>query len=128
MRKDITFEAQVRADGDWRTIGVFGDRETAVSEAERVFEAKRTPAARVRQVIFDHANNECMEHTVFRASALDDSNARPRARATGADIFQRGRERPKTRPTQSSNRRRWPALTALGLLGLAGLAATLLLR
>jgi hypothetical protein len=124
MGKDITFEAQVRDDGEWRTVGVFADRETALSEVERALEARRTPAARVLQVIFDTDRNECTEYTVFRSSA-DDGLGPPKRRVNNTDIFKRHRQRP-TAPAASGRSRL--AIAAVALLCLAGLAATLLLR
>lgn len=125
MGKDITFEAQIRNDGEWRTIGVLGDREAAMSEVERALEARRTSAARVLQVIFDTDRNECTEYTVFRATSFEQHNAPTRRRVSDVDIFKRDRQRPAAPATSSLPR---TAILAVALLCLVGLAATLLLR
>ena len=125
MGKDITFEAQIRSDGAWRTVGVFIDREAATSEVERALEAKRTMAVRVLQVIFDTDRNECAEYTVFRAPAFDDDGAPTRRRIGNVDIFKRHRERPTARASSNLPR---TAIVAAAVLCLVGLAATLLLR
>jgi hypothetical protein len=126
MGKDITFEAQVRSDGDWRTVGVFVDRDAALSEAERALASRRTPAARVLQVIFDADKNECTEYTVFRGSAFEEDTGNPtRQRVSNADIFKRNRERPAARTGSGA---RWMTIAAVALLCLGGLAAILLLR
>ncbi len=123
MGKDITFEAQVRNDGEWRTIGVFGDREAAMSEAERSLEARRTSRARVLQVIFDTDNNRCNEYTVFRATCFEEETTRPRSRVGEVDIFRPNRQRPAARAAYGPL---WATITAAALLCLAGLAAMLL--
>lgn len=126
MGKDVTFEAQIRRDGEWQTIGVFDDRETAMSEAERILEARRTSAARVLQVIFDTDLNQCNEYTVFRASCFDEGTARPRPRLGGVDMFRPHRQqRPAARPASSFP---WATIAAVIVLCLSGLAATMLLR
>lgn len=126
MGKDITFEAQVRCDGEWRTIGVFGDRETAMSEVERTLEARRTSAARVLQVIFDTDLNQCNEYTVFRATCIDEAAARPRPRGRDVDIFRPHRQqRPAPPPANSPP---WATMAAVALSCLAAVAATMLFR
>lgn len=124
MGKDITFEAQIRSDGDWRTVGVFVDREAATSEAERALDARRATAVRVLQVIFDAHRNECTEYTVFRAPSFDDDVSPARRRAGNVDIFKRHRQRPAARASSNLPR---TAIVAAAVLCLVGLAATFLL-
>ena len=88
--KLITFEAQSRDDHAWRTIGVFDDRLVAVAEAERQLEAKRTPAVRVVQVLYDPASTKCTEYTIFRATAFDEENERARRRVPDQEMFEWG--------------------------------------
>jgi hypothetical protein len=88
--KLITFEAQSRDNRAWRTIGVFDDRLLAVAEAERLLEAKRTPAVRVVQVLFDPASTKCTEYTIFRATSFDEENERARKRVPDQEIFEWG--------------------------------------
>jgi hypothetical protein len=94
MPKEITFEAQIRQDGGWQTIGVFEDRETATSEVERRLGSWRAPAVRVLQVIFDRDSNQCTEHTVFRATGTEEESAPAANPRSGIDLFRRGRRRP----------------------------------
>jgi hypothetical protein len=88
--KLITFEAQARDNRAWRTIGVFDDRLLAVAEAERLLEAKRTPAVRVVQVLYDPASTKCTEYTIFRATSFDEENERARKRVPDQEIFEWG--------------------------------------
>src|ERR1700732_5037550 len=88
--KLITFEAQSRDNRAWRTIGVFDDRLLAVAEAERLLEAKRTPAVRVVQVLYDPASTKCTEYTIFRATSFDEENERARKRVPDQEIFEWG--------------------------------------
>jgi hypothetical protein len=88
----ITFETQSRQDRTWRTIGIFDDRPGAVSEAERLLAAKRTPAVRVVQVIYDPRSSVCTEYTVFRATCFDQENERARARVADQAMFEWGED------------------------------------
>jgi hypothetical protein len=88
--KLITFEAQSRENRAWRTIGVFDDRLLAVAEAERLLEAKRTPAVRVVQVLYDPASTKCTEYTIFRATSFDEENERARKRVPDQEMFEWG--------------------------------------
>jgi hypothetical protein len=88
--KLVTFEAQSRDNRAWRTIGVFDDRLLAVAEAERQLAAKRTPAVRVVQVLYDPASTKCTEYTIFRASSFDEENERTHKRVPDQEIFEWG--------------------------------------
>jgi hypothetical protein len=88
--KLITFEAQSRDNRAWRTIGVFDDRLLAVAEAERQLEAKRTPAVRVVQVLYDPASTKCTEYTIFRATSFDEENEPARKRVPDQEMFEWG--------------------------------------
>lgn len=88
----VTFETQARQDGNWRTIGVFDDRPTAVSEAERLLGGRRTPAVRVVQVLYDPRSSVCTEYTVFRATSFDEENERARARVADQAMFEWGED------------------------------------
>src|SRR5689334_4705780 len=88
--KLITFEAQSRENLAWRTIGVFDDRLLAVAEAERLLAAKRTPAVRVVQVLYDPASTKCTEYTIFRATAFDEDNEPARKRVPDQEMFEWG--------------------------------------
>ena len=88
--KLITFEAQSRDNRAWRTIGVFDDRLLAVAEAERQLEAKRTPAVRVVQVLYDPASTKCTEYTIFRATSFDEENEPARNRVPDQEMFEWG--------------------------------------
>jgi hypothetical protein len=109
--KLITFEAQARDDRAWRTIGVFDDRLPAVAAAERLLAAKRTPAVRVVQVLYDPTNTKCTEYTVFRATTFDEENERARKRVPDQEMFEwgadgRGRQ---GRSEFSWIERQWPS-------------------
>ena len=134
-QKIITFETQMRAERTWQTVGVFDDRPSAVSEAERILESRRTPAVRVVQVLYDPARSECTEYTVFRATTFDDENQRARHRVIDQEMFEwgmDGRQR-GTEPRRYWFDRYWPrwapdwATTALAL-SLAVLAVSILFR
>ncbi len=134
-QKIITFETQTRAERTWQTVGVFDDRPSAVSEAERILESRRTPAVRVVQVLYDPARSECTEYTVFRATTFDDENQRARHRVIDQEMFEwgmDGRHR-GTEPRRYWFDRYWPrwapdwATTALAL-SLAVLAVSILFR
>lgn len=88
----VTFETQTRRDQAWRTIGIFDDRPTAVAEAERLLDSRRTPAVRVIQVIYDPRNSVCTEYTVFRATCFDAENERSRARTADPAMFEWGED------------------------------------
>jgi hypothetical protein len=134
-QKIITFETQMRAERTWQTTGVFDDRPSAVSEAERILESRRTPAVRVVQVLYDPARSECTEYTVFRATTFDDENQRARRRVVDQEMFEwgmDGRQR-GNEPRRYWFDRYWPrwapdwATTALAL-SLAVLAVSILFR
>jgi hypothetical protein len=86
----VTFETQARQDRSWRTVGIFDDRPAAVADAERMLAAKRTPAVRVVQVIYDPRSSICTEYTVFRATCFDTDNDRARARVADQQMFDWG--------------------------------------
>jgi hypothetical protein len=134
-RKLITFEAQSRVDRAWQTVGIFDDRPTAVSEAERILEGRRTPAVRVIQVLYDPASSECTEYTVFRATCFDEENHRSRRRVFDQEMFEWGADG-RSRDEETRHywfERYWPhwapdwATTAL-MLSLAVLAVSILFR
>ena len=134
-QKITTFETQTRVERTWQTVGVFDDRPSAVSEAERVLESRRTPAVRVVQVLYDPTRSECTEYTVFRATTFDDENQRARRRVIDQEMFEwgaDGRERGRE-PRRYWIDRYWPrwapdwATTALAL-SLAVLAASIFFR
>ena len=134
-QKIITFEAQTRVERTWQTVGVFDDRPSAVSEAERILESRRTPAVRVVQVLYDPARSECTEYTVFRATTFDDENQRARRRVIDQEMFEwgmDGRHR-GTEPRWYWFDRYWPRwapdwATAALALSLAVLAVSILFR
>ena len=115
----ITFETQSRLDGDWRTDAIFNDRPSAVSEAERILSARRTPAVRVIQVLYDPKLSECIEYTVFRATCFDEENQRARKRVLDQEMFEWGVDgRPRPAPEPRS-RWDWPMAIGFALLLLA---------
>jgi hypothetical protein len=103
----VTFETQTRQEGSWRTIGIFDDRPTAVSEAERLLGGRRTPAVRVVQVLYDPRSSICTEYTVFRATSFDEENERSRARHTDQAMFEWG-EDGRTRESTGASREAAP--------------------
>ena len=130
----ITFETQSRQDRTWRTIGIFDDRPGAVSEAERLLAAKRTPAVRVVQVIYDPRSSVCTEYTVFRATCFDQENERARAHVADPEMFDWGPDgRTRAESAEVWIERHWPswapdwATTALAL-SFAVLIASLMFR
>jgi len=90
--KLTTFETQSRVDRSWRTVGIFDDRLSAVAEAERILSARRTPAVRVVQVLYDPKSSKYTEYTVFRATCFDDENEPARARVPDQEMFEWGRD------------------------------------
>ncbi len=86
----VTFETQSRRDRNWRTVGIFDDRPSAVAEAERLLAARRTPAVRVVQVLYEPGGSTCTEYTVFRATCFDDENERSRAGLADQAMFEWG--------------------------------------
>jgi hypothetical protein len=134
-QKIITFETQTRVDQTWQTVGVFDDRPSAVLEAERILEARRTPAVRVVQVLYDPTRSECTEYTVFRATCFDEENQRARRRVIDQEMFEWGADgrRRDREPHRYWFGRYWPrwapdwATTALAL-SLAVLAVSILFR
>lgn len=129
-----TFETQTRQERTWRTIGIFDDRPEAVAEAERVLSAKRTPAVRVVQVIYDPRSSMCTEYTVFRATCFDEENERARARVADQAMFEWGDDgRAHGEGAEAWIERHWPswapdwATTALAL-SFAVLIASLMFR
>jgi hypothetical protein len=133
--KLITFEAQCRVDQTWRTEAVLDDRPSAVAEAERLLEAKRPPAVRVIQVVYDTATAECTEFTVFRATRFDEESPRMRRRVIDQEIFEWGNETPHRHdpPSRGWFERHWPdwapdwATTVLAL-SVTVLLASLVIR
>jgi len=137
----ITFEAQSRMDRAWRTFGIFDDRPSAVAEAERMLAARRTPAVRVIQVLYEPGRSNCTEYTVFRATCFDDANEPFRARVADQQMFEWGSDgRPHTSADDEDAegfepwvQRHWPrwapdwATTALGL-SFAVLIASIMFR
>jgi hypothetical protein len=131
--KLITFETQSRVDQSWQTVGVFDDRATAVAEAERLLDARRTLAVRVVQVLYQPGKSECREYTVFRATAYDEEGQKPRRRID-QEIFEWG-VHADDHDDESAYwyERHWPswapdwATTALGL-SIAVLAVSILFR
>jgi hypothetical protein len=123
--KLITFETQSRLDGAWRTEAIFNDRPSAVFEAERILAARRTPAVRVVQVLYDPKISECTEYTVFRATTFDEENQRARRRVIDQEMFEWGADgRERAPPAPPS---RWDWAMALGI-ALALLAVALIWR
>ena len=86
----VTFEAQSRMDRSWRTVGIFDDRPSAVAEAERVLETRRTPAVRVVQVLYEPGRSTLTEYTVFRATCFDQEYEPARARVADQQMFEWG--------------------------------------
>jgi len=131
--KLVTFETQSRVDRAWRTSGIFDDRLSAVAEAERLLKAKRTPAVRVVQVLFDPQSTKCAEYTVFRATCFDDENEPVRRRVPDQEMFEWGAGDAAAEIAPSWIERHWPswapdwATTALGL-SFAVLLASILFR
>jgi hypothetical protein len=132
--KLITFEAQSRENRSWRTIGVFDDRLLAVAEAERLLEAKRAPAVRVVQVLYDPVSTKCTEYTIFRATSFDDENERARKRVPDQEMFEWGADgRDRDEGEAPWIERHWPqwapdwATTALAM-SFAVLIASILYR
>ena len=131
--KLVTFEMQSRVDRAWRTIGIFDDRLSAVAEAERLLKAKRTPAVRVVQVLFDTKSTKCAEYTVFRATCFDDENEPARRRVPDQEMFEWGAAGADAKAEPSWIERHWPiwapdwATTALAL-SFAVLIASILFR
>lgn len=130
----ITFETQARQERSWRTVGIFDDRPGAVEEAERMLAAKRTPAVRVVQVIYDPRSSVCTEYTVFRATCFDQENERARARVADQEMFDWGDDgRARGEGDGPWIERHWPswapdwATTALAL-SFAVLIASIMFR
>jgi hypothetical protein len=129
----VTFETQSRVDRAWRTIGIFDDRLSAVAEAERILDSKRTPAVRVVQVLFDPKSTKCAEYTVFRATCFDDENEPVRRRVPDQEMFEWGAGDAERKSEPSWIERHWPswapdwATTALAL-SFAVLIASILFR
>jgi hypothetical protein len=134
----VTFEIQSRLDSSWRTVGIFDDRPSAVAEAERLLQTRRTPAVRVVQVLYEPDHSICREYTVFRATCFDSENERSRASLADPAMFEwgdDGRQR-AAEPGKPGNpwiERNWPrwapdwATTALAL-SFAVLLATIMFR
>jgi hypothetical protein len=133
--KLVTFETQSRLERTWRTVAIFDDRPSAVAEAERILDGRRTPAVRVVQVVFDPASTECTEYTVFRATSFDQETPRTQRRLGDQEIFEWGADgRNRAAPASAPwIERHWPdwapdwATTALGL-SIAVLAVSVLFR
>jgi hypothetical protein len=131
----VTFETQSRLDRNWRTVGIFDDRLSAVAEAERLLQARRTPAVRVVQVVYEPDRTTCKEFTVFRATCFDGENERSRAGVADQAMFEWGDDgRQRTAAGRKPwIKRRWPrwapdwATMALGL-SFAVLLATIMFR
>jgi hypothetical protein len=135
----VTFETQSRLDRNWRTVGIFDDRPSAVAEAERLLQARRTPAVRVVQVLYEPDRSLCREYTVFRATCFDSENERSRASLTDPAMFEwgdDGRQRAAAPPGETGDlwiERHWPrwapdwATTALAL-SFAVLLASIMFR
>ena len=132
----ITFEAQSRLDRSWRTVGIFDDRVSAVAEAERVLEIRRSPAVRVVQVLYEPGSSRCTEYTVFRATCFDEETEPARARIADQEMFDwgdDGRRRAEGTGAEPWVERHWPrwtpdwATTAL-CLSLAVLIASIMFR
>jgi hypothetical protein len=132
----VTFETQSRLDGNWRTVGIFDDRPSAVAEAERLLQARRTPAVRVVQVLYEPDHSVCREYTVFRATCYDSENEPSRASLGDPAMFEwgdDGRRRAAGEGAEAWVERHWPrwapdwATTALAL-SFAVLLATIMFR
>jgi hypothetical protein len=130
----ITFETQARQEQSWRTIGIFDDRPSAVAEAERLLDRRRTPAVRVVQVLYDPGASVCTEYTVFRATCFDEENERARARLPDQAMFEWGEDgRTHAAGGEAWIDRHWPswapdwATMALGL-SFAVLLASIMFR
>jgi hypothetical protein len=131
----VTFETQSRLDRNWRTVGIFDDRPSAVAEAERLLDTRRTPAVRVVQVLYEPNRSVCTEYTVFRATCFDDENERSRAVLADQAMFEwgdDGRQR-SAEEAEPWIERHWPrwapdwATTALAL-SFAVLIASIMFR
>jgi hypothetical protein len=130
----VTFETQSRLDRNWRTVGIFDDRPSAVAEAERLLEARRTPAVRVVQVLYEPDRSTCREYTVFRATCFDNETERSRAYVADQAMFEWGDDgRERADAGEPWIERHWPgwapdwATTALAL-SFAVLLATIMFR
>ncbi len=123
--KLVTFEAQMRVDRAWRTVAIFDQRPEAVSEAERILAARRTPAVRVIQVLFDPETSGYTEYTVFRATSFDDENQPARRRVPDQEMFEWGAD---GRRRETTARRDWPHWATALAVSLAVFAAALLFR
>ena len=68
------FEVQGYADGEWRTLGAYGDCLTAKAQTMRVRRTKKYLGVRVVSERFDSASRKYFSRTIYQYSTLADAN------------------------------------------------------
>jgi len=133
------FELQIYKNGQWQFDSYFDDRDTVVSEAERMNRTGRYAGVRVLQETYKENSNACQYHVIFSRLGKDGSAGandwRDRYQgpppASGADEDERSLRRHRDRPRPQKKRKKSNpvALVAVAtVLVLAGIAAVIGLR
>ncbi len=106
MSDGPTYEIQVYRSGQWTIQAFFDDKELALLEARRMSDAKRYPALRVVEEVWDGKANEFKSRIIFRESEVERHNEQvvqelAKQRREVEERRRRRRERRKGRPQKS---------------------------
>jgi hypothetical protein len=132
------FELQVYQNGQWQFDSYFDDKDTVVSEAERMTSSGRFSGVRVLQESYKENSNTCEYHVIFSRLGKDSSpggewrnryQGQPRpakGAAGGAEMPRRAKPRPPSQPKKKSNV--FTLIAVLSTIVLVGIGAVIVLR
>ena len=108
----VVYEIHTFRDGAWKIDSIFGDRDLAVLEAQRVEKTRRYSGVRVIEETYDEATDRTVTRTIYRSSKVDRPNAEVRQRRTEALV---ATDRP-SRPPRAAVAAKQPASLSRVLL------------
>lgn len=131
------FELQIYQNGQWQFDSYFDDKDTVVSEAERMNTSGRYAGVRVLEESYKENSNSCEYHVIFSRLGKDSGaganwrdryqGSRPAAgTSVGEEPARRIKTRPRPPPRKSSN-----AVTLIAVASvivLVGIGAVIALR
>ncbi len=119
-----TYDVQVYANGQWRSVAAFDDRLTAIDQAKELAENPRFLSVKVMKEQFDELRQLYVQQTVYRSAPVREETPEHKERK-GEQAFKRLGERHRQRLTreqairqakQAQRRQTWRQVKfALGL-------------
>jgi hypothetical protein len=130
------FELQIYQNGQWQFDSYFDDKDTVVSEAERMNASGRYSGVRVLEETYKEGSNACEYHVIFSRLGKDSgaSNWRDRYQSAGStakpadDEDVARRLKPKHRPQPRKKSSPIGLIAVASVIVLLGIAAVIGLR